>query len=218
MPFRRRPLPATLDTSGILTPDTSRTGTAAALSATAHEKTAIPTRLRTFILVMLSGRWGPIAGAQTCRHPLSNYWAEPPTPGRTCRMSKVASPTYRTMHRSKPPCLILPGLARYAPRAGRPLSATSLHHHKQNHPGEPCRRYSPEFAPHASMVWVSEATVRRIRHAHGLKPHASDSKPWRPCRQLVRSPAPQNCRLRWDPTVFVYTLLNSAPQNNRSAE
>jgi len=69
----------------------------------------------------------------------------------------------------------LPGLAKDAPRPGRPRRITAP---KIKHVLHKTRREKPEAAPHwstrtmAAAVGLSEASVRRFWHAHGLKPHS----------------------------------------------
>jgi len=68
----------------------------------------------------------------------------------------------------------LPGLAKDAPRPGRPRLITAAKVKQVIHK---TTREKPEAATHwstrtmAAAVGLSEASVRRIWHAHGLKPH-----------------------------------------------
>ena len=68
----------------------------------------------------------------------------------------------------------LEALAKDAPRPGRPRTMSP---HKVNQIIEKTTQEKPAAATHwstrtmAAVVGVSEATVRRIWHAHGLKPH-----------------------------------------------
>lgn len=68
----------------------------------------------------------------------------------------------------------LPGLEKDAPRPGRPRRITAA---KVKRVIEKTTREKPEAATHwstrtmAAAVGLSEASVRRIWHAHGLKPH-----------------------------------------------